>query len=212
MEREREDDPYEAIQFGDFGTYIRHKKQKLQLQQEEIAALAAPNTAQIFEGIVVYVNGYTDPPIHELKNMIVQRGGEFRQYLSKNSTTHIIASNLTQAKMREFRNYKVAKPEWITESVKANRLLQWHKFSTLNVPTSFSKFGEASLTQSLSMTPSSPSYHTNSGSSADPKHKDRDSVPLELLEYTHVDLPDRRNKDSHMLGKTARACVDGDVE
>ncbi|KAF9173499.1 deoxycytidyl transferase [Mortierella sp. AD010] len=212
MERERDDDPYEAIQFGDFGTYIRHKKQKLQLQQEEIAVLAAPNTAQIFEGIVVYVNGYTDPPIHELKNMIVQRGGEFRQYLSKNSTTHIIASNLTQAKMREFRNYKVTKPEWITESVKANRLLQWHKFSTLNVPTSFSKFSEASSTQSLSMTPSSPSYHTNSGPPTDPKHKDHDSVPLELLEYTHVDLLDRRDKDSHMLGETASACIDGDAD
>ncbi|KAG0245010.1 deoxycytidyl transferase [Mortierella sp. GBA43] len=73
MEREREDDPYDAISYGDFSTYFRHKKQKLQLQQEEI-------------------------------------------------------------------NYKVAKPEWITESVKANRLLSWHKFSTLRVPNSLSKF------------------------------------------------------------------------
>ncbi|KAF9356858.1 deoxycytidyl transferase [Mortierella sp. AD094] len=211
MEQEREDDPYEAIQFGDFGTYIRHKKQKLQLQQEEIAALAAPDTAQIFEGIVVYVNGYTDPPIHELKNMIVQRGGEFRQYLSKNSTTHIIASNLTQAKMREFRNYKVAKPEWITESVKANKLLQWHKFSTLRVPTSLSKLGEAFLTQS-SMAPSPPSHHTNTGSgSADPEHKGPDPAPLEVLDDIHVDLPDHHDQDFLMLGKRVRACVDRDA-
>ncbi|KAF9434802.1 deoxycytidyl transferase [Entomortierella beljakovae] len=137
MEQEKEDDPYDAIEFGDFGSYIRHKKQKLQLQQDELASLAPEEIPQIFEGIIVYVNGYTDPPIHELKTMIVQRGGEFRQY----------PSNLTQAKMKEFRNYKVAKPEWITESVKANRLLSWHKFSTLRVPTSFSKFGDSFNTQ-----------------------------------------------------------------
>ncbi|KAG0365282.1 deoxycytidyl transferase [Gamsiella multidivaricata] len=74
MEREEEEDPYRAIQYGDFATYFRHKKQKLQLQQEEIAAQAGPNLSQIFEGIVVYVNGYTDPPIHEIRNMVVQRG------------------------------------------------------------------------------------------------------------------------------------------
>ncbi|KAI1307385.1 deoxycytidyl transferase [Mortierella claussenii] len=141
MEREEEDDPYEAIKYGDFSTYFRHKKQKLQLQQEEIAALAPEDTAQIFEGVVVYVNGYTDPPIH---------GGEFRQYLSKSSITHIIASNLTQAKMKEFRNYKVAKPAWIVESVKANRLLSWRKFSTLRVPSSLTKLTESMQLSSAS--------------------------------------------------------------
>ncbi|KAG0321679.1 deoxycytidyl transferase [Dissophora globulifera] len=151
MEREREDDPYEAIEYGDFGTYFRHKKQKLQLQQDEIAALAPPDLAQIFEGIVVYVNGYTDPPIHEIRNMIVQRGGEFRQYLSKSSITHIIASNLTQAKMKEFRNYKVARPDWIVESVKANKLLPWHNFNTLRIPGSLHRLESQSLT-SLSFT------------------------------------------------------------
>lgn len=88
MEREDEEDPCEAISFGDFQTYFRNKKRKLQLQQEEMyecrqskvsvclrtflvtcaslnrAARAAPDTPQIFEGVIAYVNGYTDPPIH----------------------------------------------------------------------------------------------------------------------------------------------------
>lgn len=36
MEQEGSDDPYNAIDYGDFSTYFRHKKQKLQLQQEEM--------------------------------------------------------------------------------------------------------------------------------------------------------------------------------
>ncbi|KAF9188156.1 deoxycytidyl transferase [Haplosporangium sp. Z 11] len=157
MERGREeDDPYEGIKFGDFATYIKHKKQKLQIQHDEVAALASPDIPQIFEGVIIYVNGYTDPPIHELRNMIVQRGGEFRQFLSKSQITHIIASNLTQAKMKEFRNYKVARPAWIVESVRANRLLPWHKFSTIRVPESFSKLGaqfQPSPSSTSSLTP-----------------------------------------------------------
>lgn len=42
------------------------------------------------------------------------------------------------------RNYKVAKPEWITESIKANRLLAWHKFSTIRIPASAQTFGFSS--------------------------------------------------------------------
>ncbi|KAF9389895.1 deoxycytidyl transferase [Podila verticillata] len=141
MAQESNDDPFQAIGYGDFGTYIKNKRAKLQLQFDETAALADPDTPQIFEGLVIYVNGYTYPPIQELRKMIVQRGGEWCQFLSKSSITHIIATNLTQAKMKEFRNYKVAKPEWITESIKANRLLAWHKFSALRIPASTQTFG-----------------------------------------------------------------------
>jgi hypothetical protein len=36
MEREKPDNPYEAIGFGDFGSYFKNKKIKLQLQQDEM--------------------------------------------------------------------------------------------------------------------------------------------------------------------------------
>ncbi|KAF9929508.1 deoxycytidyl transferase [Linnemannia zychae] len=149
MERDTPHNPYEAIGFGDFGKYFKNKKIKLQLQQDEIADLANEDLPQIFEGVIVYVNGYTDPPIHEIRNMIVQRGGEFTQFLAKSSITHIIASNLTQAKMKE--NYKVAKPEWVVESVKANKLLPWHNYSTIRIPKSLVTFrtvSESETTQS----------------------------------------------------------------
>ncbi|KAG0340126.1 deoxycytidyl transferase [Podila humilis] len=91
MAQENNDDPFQPIAFGDFGTYIKNKRAKLQLQFDETAALAEPDTPQIFAGLVIYVNGYTYPPIQ----------------VSKSSITHVIASNLTQAKMKEFRTLQI---------------------------------------------------------------------------------------------------------
>jgi CRISPR/Cas system-associated protein Csx1 len=36
MDREQSGNPYEAIGFGDFGTYFKNKKVKLQIQQDEM--------------------------------------------------------------------------------------------------------------------------------------------------------------------------------
>lgn len=53
-----------------------------------------------------------------------------------------------------YRKYKVAKPEWVVESVKANRLLSWHNFSTIRTPMSLTKFRvNASGTSSPSPSP-----------------------------------------------------------
>jgi len=42
--------------------------------------------------------------------------------------THIITCSLTPAKVKEFKNMKVARPEWLLESVKAGVLLPWRDF------------------------------------------------------------------------------------
>jgi DNA repair protein REV1 len=42
--------------------------------------------------------------------------------------THILATNLTPAKFKEFVNYKVATPTWIVDSVAAGKLLDWKKY------------------------------------------------------------------------------------
>jgi hypothetical protein len=42
------------------------------------------------------------------------------QYLDgKTTVTHIIASNLTPKKKIEFRRYRIVKPAWVVDSVKA---------------------------------------------------------------------------------------------
>lgn len=53
---------YEGSAFNGFGDYFRRKKLKLQNLDAEIRA--ASDKPQFLKGIVVYVNGYTQPPLH----------------------------------------------------------------------------------------------------------------------------------------------------
>ena len=54
----------------------------------------------------------------------------FLHYLSaKKTVTHIVASNLPLRKRIEFANYKVVTPEWITDSIKKERLAPWQNYS-----------------------------------------------------------------------------------
>lgn len=140
---------YDALRFGDFSTYMRNKRAKLkvqeaQLKEQEDALRAAaakyrdgsdnahqssPPPPPIFKGCTIYITGHTEPPYQELRRLIVLHGGNFMAYLDqKKPVTHIVASNLTPKKREEFREYKVVRPEWVMESIRAGRKLAWHNF------------------------------------------------------------------------------------
>lgn len=111
---------------------MRRKKIKLQNKDAEIRAASA-GKPPIFRGVVAHVNGYTQPSLSDLHHLIVSHGGGFLQYLDgKTSATHIIASALTPKKREEFRKYRVVKPAWVVESVKAGRLLPWDAFRVVD--------------------------------------------------------------------------------
>ncbi|KAF7312418.1 DNA repair protein [Mycena indigotica] len=117
---------YGAAHFGDFGEYMQRKRAKLQIQNSEMVDAAH---SRIFAGLAIYVNGQTDPPQHELRRILVENGGIFEPYLvNKGKVTHIVTDNLTDAKIREFKNMKVVRPQWLTESVKSGSLLPWKDF------------------------------------------------------------------------------------
>ncbi|ODH49769.1 hypothetical protein GX48_04147 [Paracoccidioides brasiliensis] len=123
---------YEGSSFGGFGDYFRRKKLKLQNLDAEVRA-SSPNNPPIFRGVVAHVNGYTQPSLNDLHRLIVSHGGGFLQYLDgKTSATHILASVLTPKKREEFRKYRIVKPGWVVESVKAGRLLPWDKFRVVD--------------------------------------------------------------------------------
>jgi DNA repair protein REV1 len=123
---------YEASSFGGFGDYMRRKKIKLQNLDADIRATSG-DCPPIFRGVVAHVNGYTQPSLQDLHRLIVSHGGGFLQYLDgKTIATHIIASSLTPKKCEEFRRYRIVKPAWVTESVKAGRLLPWHDFRVVD--------------------------------------------------------------------------------
>jgi len=123
---------YEASEFGGFGDYFRRKKIKLQNLDVELRA-AAGDKPQIFKGVVAHVMGFTNPPLHVLHKELVQHGAGFLQYLdSKTMATHIIASTMPLKKVVEYKQYRVVRPEWVTESIKAGKLLPWSDFRVFN--------------------------------------------------------------------------------
>ncbi|KAF2402520.1 DNA repair protein [Trichodelitschia bisporula] len=127
-----EGEEYDPSAFGGFGDYFRRKKIKLQNLDVELRSQAG-DRPQIFRGIVAHINGYTQPSLNDLHKMIVQHGGGFMQYLDgKTMVTHIIASNLTPKKAVEFRKYRIVKPAWVVESVKAGKLLPWEAFRVVD--------------------------------------------------------------------------------
>lgn len=148
---------YNPIEYGDFGSYMKHKRAKLKVQeasllQEEEALLRvrvpqaittdkqghhlaaeiqsnAGKRSDALKGCCVYINGQTHPPYSELRRLLVLHGGDLMAYLDqKTPVTHIVASNLTPKKRIEFKDYKVVLPGWILESIELGRKADWRKW------------------------------------------------------------------------------------
>ncbi|XP_066233661.1 DNA repair protein REV1 isoform X3 [Saccopteryx leptura] len=112
--------------WGKWGGYMAAKVQKLEEQFQSDAAMQKDGTSStIFSGVAIYVNGYTDPSAEELRKLMMLHGGQYHVYYSRSKTTHIIATNLPTAKIKELKGEKVIRPEWIVESIKAGRLLSY---------------------------------------------------------------------------------------
>uniref|UniRef100_A0A8C9Y2U5 DNA repair protein REV1 n=1 Tax=Sander lucioperca TaxID=283035 RepID=A0A8C9Y2U5_SANLU len=114
-----------------WGGYMAAKVSKL----EEQFKLDAPREKQkdgscsnIFSGVAIYVNGYTEPSADELRRLMMLHGGQFHMYYSRSKTTHIIANNLPNSKIQELKGEKIIRPEWITDSIKAGRLLPYFQY------------------------------------------------------------------------------------
>jgi DNA repair protein REV1 len=82
---------------------------------------------------VIHINGYTQPSLSDLHKLVVSHHGGFLQYLDgKTMVTHVIASNLTPKKAVEFKKYRIVKPAWIVDSVKAGHLLPWTSYKVID--------------------------------------------------------------------------------
>lgn len=119
---------YEASKFGGFADYMRRKKIKLQNLDAQIRSNSV-DKPPIFRGVVVHINGYTQPSLSDLHALVVSHGGGFLQYLDgKTAVTHVVASNLTPKKTVEFARYRIVKPAWLVDSVEARKLLPWDSY------------------------------------------------------------------------------------
>lgn len=99
LDSDVDDDTYGPSKFGGFGEYMRRKRAKLQVQN---TAIGSGSDQRIFDGLAIYVsspshmyatslkatthhqiNGYTDPSVQVLRELIVQHGGIYHPYLDK---------------------------------------------------------------------------------------------------------------------------------
>ncbi|XP_019379528.1 PREDICTED: DNA repair protein REV1 isoform X2 [Gavialis gangeticus] len=112
--------------WGTWGGYMSAKVKKLEDQFCSDAVIQQQKdgtSTSIFSGVAIYVNGFTEPSADELRRLMMLHGGQYHVYYSRSKTTHIIATNLPNAKIKELKGEKVVRPEWIIESIKAGRLL-----------------------------------------------------------------------------------------
>ncbi|XP_030943528.1 DNA repair protein REV1 isoform X2 [Quercus lobata] len=119
--------------FSNFGSYMVEKNRKLQNQFEAEASTSSHggsgSVKPIFDGVSIFVDGFTVPSSQELRGYMLKHGGRFENYFSRRCVTHIICSNLPDSKIKNLRSFSrglpVVKPAWILESVAANKLLSW---------------------------------------------------------------------------------------
>ncbi|KAH0924273.1 hypothetical protein HID58_024291 [Brassica napus] len=121
---------YRSSPFSDFGSYMEVKNRKLQDQFETEASSGVSGSEElIFQGVSIFVDGFTIPSHQELRGYMLRYGGRFENYFSRRSVTHIICSNLPDSKVKNLRAFSrglpVVKPSWIVDSISANRLLGW---------------------------------------------------------------------------------------
>ncbi|XP_078401792.1 DNA repair protein REV1 isoform X1 [Cetorhinus maximus] len=126
----------------EWGGYMAGKMDKLERQFKSETPLQQENegTAScIFRGVAIYVNGYTEPTADELRRLMMLHGGQYHMYYSRSKTTHIIATNLPNSKIKELKEEKVVRPNWITDSIKAGYLLSYIPYQLYTKQSSVQK-------------------------------------------------------------------------
>lgn len=114
--------------FGEWGGYMGAKISKLEEQfASDVARNSIYKKSDLFNGISIFVNGYTKPSADELKRIMMTHGGVYHHY-KRSNTTFIIASNLPDVKIRSITSAKFIKPDWVVDCLKENRILDYSKY------------------------------------------------------------------------------------
>lgn len=59
---------------------------------------------------------------------MMKHGGVYHHYYRNNKTTHIIATNLPDTKIKHLKTLNVVKPDWVVDSIAAGRLLDYRNY------------------------------------------------------------------------------------
>ncbi|KAG2355354.1 hypothetical protein BDR07DRAFT_1426389 [Suillus spraguei] len=94
---------YGASRFGHFGEYM-HRNQDVGARKK------------IFSGLSIYINGWTNPSVQDLRQLIVMHGGVFQPYLDKKSL------------IKDWKHMKIVRPGWLVDSAAAVTLIHWRNY------------------------------------------------------------------------------------
>ena len=98
-------------------------------QSPAVSVIKRPDL--FFRGIVVLVNGYTNPDTDTLQRLLHKHGGDLERY-ETSRITHIIAEHLSKAKASIYKKQQrptpVVHPAWITDSVRQQKVLPWANY------------------------------------------------------------------------------------
>jgi len=116
---------------GSHHSYMALKIQKLGEQNEAARASAAGG---VFTGVSIYVNGITDPPWIDLKDIMLSNGGRFQNYYSRATVTHIVCAHLTAQKLEALakadrHHPPVVRPEWVVDSLREGKLMPCARYA-----------------------------------------------------------------------------------
>uniref|UniRef100_A0A8C1L4X6 DNA repair protein REV1 n=1 Tax=Cyprinus carpio TaxID=7962 RepID=A0A8C1L4X6_CYPCA len=170
--------PWRQSRRASRGGYMAAKISKLEEQFQKDAPREKQKdgtSSCIFNGVAIYVNGYTDPSADELRRLMMLHGGQFHLYYTHSRTTHIIATNLPNRKIQELKGEKVVRPEWITDSIKAGRQLSYVQYQlyakqkSLNF-TSICARGKPDLSSTSDPFKPSPSHPQSDSIKPQPSH------------------------------------------
>ncbi|KAK8742032.1 hypothetical protein OTU49_002068 [Cherax quadricarinatus] len=120
---------YGPTGFEEAGGYMAAKIAKLQNQYHtSVTTTVGEENRGIFKGVAIFVNGYTEPTAEELKRIMMTNGGTYHHYFSRSKTTHIIANNLPDTKIKNMNTDKIVSPKWVIDSLEAGHLLDYTKY------------------------------------------------------------------------------------
>ena len=109
-----------AGDWNDIKDYMRIKEQKLLSQFHS----TGNKVSNLFKGVSIYVNGFTEPSADELKTLIHNHGGMYCYRYSPSRVTHIITCNLPDTKVKNLNpSVIVCTPSWIVDSIAAEKIL-----------------------------------------------------------------------------------------
>lgn len=120
---------------------------------------------------------------------MMKHGGVYHHYYRNNKTTHIIATNLPDTKIKHLKTLNVVKPDWVVDSIAAGRLLDYRNYLL------YSWQSKAQPQLAFKQTLKAEHEPSSSASLVDEISQDLDVVPKNVIGSESEILTDINSKD-----------------